>query len=237
MDLETHKAARALLNDARLAAHKALADAVAEVVTAAIAAWNATGGCARCHGSGAVITWSTLDGEGYDEHGPCPDCRTNEGRTAAAQAAGLHPQVGGPLGSRGANRVADLWAAEARAPERITPLRLAADEAERAARLDRAPLEKGQILIVVKGRKVPVGAVGIVVGFSANDFGRKVGLLTGSGVLWTADSNVEPVLGLDPQSATDLKILWIDSDRKFRASRRLAVPSHAEYCARMGLTE
>ncbi len=33
----------------------------------------AKGGCKTCHGYGVILTWSTLDGSGYDERGSCPE--------------------------------------------------------------------------------------------------------------------------------------------------------------------
>lgn len=51
------------------------------------------GGCKRCSGWGRVLTWSTLDGSGYDEFGVCPEptCTASTvGRDVTTREPGTH---------------------------------------------------------------------------------------------------------------------------------------------------
>lgn len=83
-------------------------------------------------------------------------------------------------------------------------------EAERAARearikeLERKP-ERGKLLKVVKGRKVPIGTSGTCIWTGNGRFGERVGLKDAEGTVhWTAMSNVEVVMpGEDPGVATE----------------------------------
>jgi hypothetical protein len=60
--------------------------------------------------------------------------------------------------------------------------------------------QRGDCVIVMKGRKVKQGTIGIIIGATTNQWGRKFGILTESiegimsfepTIVWTADTNVQ----------------------------------------------
>lgn len=128
------------------------------------AAWLAAGGCEECGGTGRVVTWDTMDGSGYTEYGRCPkmtaehDCTkqgtdpegVTQGIWRSREALPLDERHGVTLPAAFAERRDRLDALIARAQARLDSVRAA----ERP--------EKGKVVQVVKGRKVPRGTVGIV---------------------------------------------------------------------------
>lgn len=233
MTLEIHKAATKAF-DSKVQAVKDAQDAIkakaTEIVEEMVKEWEAKGGCKRCNGTGRMLTWWTMDGAGYDEHGPCTDCNATGG------TAGPHPYLG-EVRSWGHDSVNFEAIAYRHNPSAFTDLYKAQEAAEAATVGQRSPgdIAKRDIVIVVKGRKVKPGTVGVAVGFSTNQWGTKVGLITGAGMAWVALENCERFDACDTETRKDLMIMWIDSDSKFRASKGLRVPSNKEYSEMCGL--
>lgn len=147
-------------------------DSIADDIRSSmVKSFETSGGCYRCRGRGWVVIWDTLDymdGSAAD-YGPCPnvDC-TPETRTKS----GLHPSydrkydynrgVCDPLTSSDAYRCIG-------GPiiDQISDLSSAIRELEHRRR----HFATGDRVVVVRGRKVPVGTTGRVSWVSANTGG------------------------------------------------------------------
>lgn len=63
---------------------------------------------------------------------------------------------------------------------------------ERAEEIERKRIARGRTLVVVKGRKVPIGTKGSCIYVGLGAWGERVGIKDASGTVhWTASSNVE----------------------------------------------
>jgi len=149
----------------------AFLNGLAEDVKASLAkSFEAAGGCQTCWGRGWIVVWDTLDmmDGSCAEFGSCtnPQC-TEESR----KKSGLHPRqskydyrrgVRDPLGTSDAYRcVGGPIAAQ------LDELRSAINELN----YQRRTFNKGDRVVVVRGRKVPVGTTGRVAWVSSNTGG------------------------------------------------------------------
>jgi hypothetical protein len=149
-----------------------LVSAIARDVTASlIAAFNAAGGCQRCRGRGWVVIWDTLDmmDGSCAEFGPCPvpEC-TEETRAKSGLLAGHDSKYDYRRGVRNPLESSDAYRCVA-GPivKQIDELRSAISEID----YQRRTFVKGDRVVVVRGRKVPVGTAGRVAWVSANTGG------------------------------------------------------------------
>lgn len=75
---------------------------------------------------------------------------------------------------------------------------------EHADAKERRTVRIGKRVKVVKGRKVPQGTEGVVFWHGAGDYGPRVGVRDDAGTVhWTAESNVEVMLGEDGEPIVD----------------------------------
>jgi hypothetical protein len=87
-------------------------------------------------------------------------------------------------------------------------------------------LARLDIAIVVRGRKVKPGVMGVVCGVASHPgFGYRapervnVGMVTAQGMIWVSINNVERYAGsLTTEERDDMMVAWIANDRAFRAS-------------------
>ena len=132
--------------------------------------WLAAGGCEKCHGSGSIVVWGTLDSMTgcYDEFGTCPACEgkgpvwygSNTGRRSG------HPKV----------KVPDLCVSEAEEVMIKTLKKLIRDaKAEESMVIARHKVRKGSEVKIARGRK-GTGKVGMV--FWMSEEGDRVGVKT-----------------------------------------------------------
>jgi hypothetical protein len=215
------------------AAETARSEFIASLRAKRFTEWRQAGGCERCAGTGSVLTWSTLDGDGYNEFGQCTgihagdEIRSNEypyavvGRVEhdiPCTARTLGPIPGTVRSYRGAdcNRPYALP---------IPPLVQSSDEAATIAEHDEnvdlaksllANVEKRFALVtgcnveVVKGRKVPIGTKGTVRWVGRDDYSRTGGLRVGIAaegqekLIYTSDSNLMVVDGAKDAELPDL---------------------------------
>lgn len=160
---------------------KALTELEDETSNLAAFDFYTRGGCPKCDGTGHVLTWSTMDGDCYDEFSRCgclPEALVKLGR-------GYKP------GKYGGNKdvFTDYpYAAVARAilTEKMTPL-----NEKRAELSEVLTVKRGAVVEVVRGRKVPKGTKGVVIWIGDGRFGTRVGVKDDAETVhWTALSNV-----------------------------------------------
>ena len=155
--------------------------------------WREKGGCDRCRGRGWVVTWDTLDSLSgcYHEHGPCPekDCTASTlGRNPSPRYNNKYDNFHGskvntPLPSEIAENIRKIEESVGKLERLFIELRHAKE------------VERGKVVKVVRGRKVPVGTVGEVFWVGESRWGYRVGLKDGEGNKhFTAETNVEVVL-------------------------------------------
>lgn len=183
------------LTNERNALHAELNSLLTLATGELVAEWKAKGGCEKCHGWGRVVTWSTLDGPGWTEYGPCQDC------TDVSKLAGHEPGsrwVGGySAANSGLVNSDELLAAGKRFEAALAntysghleALRNEIEAEEYACAVDR-----GKTVVVVKGRKVPLGTTGECFWIGPNRFGSgdRIGIRTEQDeTFWTAASNVK----------------------------------------------
>ncbi len=149
--------------------------------------WLHRGGCATCRGRGWVVAWDTLDSMTgcYADYTKCP----NENCTASTVGpdASQHNKYDDERG------VGSLFEKTAEYENIVRPLdeRLADANVELNDLQMRYALDKGAFVEVKKGRKVPIGTTGVVVGFSSNQWGTKCCIKDANGkVHWTSTDNV-----------------------------------------------
>lgn len=159
--------------------------------------WLAQGGCDRCGGRGWVVVWDTLDSLSgcYAEYGECPERANHQpGGKATGADPGYYDSKYDRLRWHTDSFVppAELVALD----KELKDWQRTLEEAREEARV-----EKGKIIMVVRGRKVPVGTQGECIWLGSGggngrgvSFGDRVGLKDSSGtVYWTSASNVEVV--------------------------------------------
>lgn len=216
-NLTEHKQIKKLVSEQKDMTFAAMKSKATELVNGLISDWEKAGGCKNCNGFESVLTWATLDGEGYDEFGICPKC------TEQSKKAGTKPGHLSRSGSRGGHVVQDIELAKQKFSEIMKPLVEAFGDADHNYSIcigDR--IKKEDYVIVTKGRKVPVGTHGVVVGFSSNQWGEKVGVIDGAGKMhWTAIGNVERCLGMDGETKRPAFEEYIKSNNSFRKSKGL----------------
>lgn len=140
------------------------------------------GGCPRCRGEKRIVTWSTLDYSGSEEYGPCPEMNNyNHELQPYMVSSGGIPEMDTTNMLRNTLKV----------------LRLALGKMDNLS-----TVSKGKTVVVNRGRKVPIGTTGTVVGFvQAKSYGYhhrpndRVGIKDDAGeVHWTSVDNVDVVL-------------------------------------------
>lgn len=156
----------------------------------------AAGGCERCHGRGWTVVWDTMDcmDGSYAEYGPCP-----AGDACTAKLTG--PDHGVPRskydnirGVPGFSFEKDpAWIA---AGKHLRDMILSLEQKLTTVRYRTDPL-KGDLVVVVKGRKAPVGFIGEVFWCGRTKTGYdRIGIKDPKDpahVEWTYPSNVERV--------------------------------------------
>lgn len=150
---------------------RAFLNGVAEDIKASLAkSFEAAGGCQTCWGRGWIVVWDTLD----MMDGSCAEfgsCTNSECTEESRKRSGLHPRhsrydhrrgVRDPLSTSDAYRcIGGPIVAQ------LDELRSAISELE----YQRRGFVKGDRVVVVRGRKVPVGTAGRVAWVSANTGG------------------------------------------------------------------
>jgi hypothetical protein len=168
-----------------------------------VAAWLAKGGCDKCNGHERVMTWSTLDGPGWTEYGPCTAC-TPQSKLAGKRPAsawsgnGYRDSVAGFLS---VEEIMDMPNYRSLGVLLNTyDFHLAMLKAEIAEENERLTVGRGKQVVVVRGRKVPKGTTGECFWVGEDRFGGlRIGFTDAAGTThWTAKSNVEVV---DTESA------------------------------------
>ena len=141
-----------------------------DVRTSLAKSFEVAGGCQTCWGRGWIVVWDTMDmmDGSCAEFGSCTNPQCNE---ESRKKSGLHPRcsrydhrrgVNDPLGSSDAYRCVG-----GPIVKQLDELRSAIIELEH----QRRNIVKGDRVVVVRGRKVPVGTAGRVAWTSANTGG------------------------------------------------------------------
>ena len=151
--------------------------------------FDANNGCKRCNGRGWIVTWDTLDcmDGSYAEYAHCPEqgCTVETRRTS-----GLAPRE--PSKYDRNNGVIDPVITHPSYDIMVKPF----EEQLAALHNDihseqRAP-RKGDIVTVVKGRKVPIGTTGRIFWLKDTGYGPRIGIKDANeNVTWTYLKNVE----------------------------------------------
>lgn len=221
-NLTNHEEMKQLVINQYNRASKVMSDLADDFAKDLISNWEKAGGCKRCEGTQSVLTWSTLDGSSYDEFGRCPDC------TEESIKVGKKPGVWGPRGTDGCYSLTNLELAKKEFPlgmkDVVEQYEIASSN---YAQCVTAQLNRGEYIIVVKGRKVPVGDHGVIVGFSNNQWSAKLGFVNADGkVQWTAVSNVERCLGMDGETRRQALEAFCKSENEYRAKKGLKPKQH-----------
>lgn len=168
----------------------------ATVTSKFVSEWKKAGGCLTCLGHEQVVTWSTLDGPGWTEYGPCKDC------TEQSKAAGKMPfsyWAGGySAAGSGTATLNDMFSMPDFHAEAVLfntyQLHLEAVRYEIETEEDRLRVGPGKTVVVYKGRKVPKGTTGRCFWIGETRYGMRAGLTTDSGeTFWTAKDNLAVV--------------------------------------------
>lgn len=210
-----HNEMKAILTRQLEYASKMMNETADLLVNKLVAEWEAAGGCKTCNGTCSVLTWATLDGGGYDEHGTCPDC------TETSKTVGMKPTVFGPHRSAYRYTYTNLEVAKERFTQETNAV--CAQYADAKVNHDKYianALVKGDYVIVLKGRKVPIGFHGVIVGVTYGQWGTKVGIIDRNGkVEWTAVTNVERCLGMDGATKRPAIEAWVKSNNDYAAKK------------------
>lgn len=166
-----------------------------------VAEWKAAGGCETCLGHKSVVTWSTLDGPGWTEYGPCSAC------TPESDKAGKMPGsfwAGGYSAARSSPlNLTQLFNLPQFHTEAVLlntyQLHLEALAAEIKNEQERLTVGRGKKVVVVRGRKIPKGTTGecFWVGTTHSQYGaqERAGFTTEQGeTVWIAKSHLEVVV-------------------------------------------
>lgn len=142
-----------------------------DVIASLKKTFEAAGGCKSCRGRGWVVVWDTLDmmDGSCAEYGPCPNAECTEESRAKS---GLYPEWNSKYDYRRGVRdpLVDSLAYRCTAGpvvEQLNELRSNIREIE----YRRRNFVKGDRVVVVRGRKVPVGTEGRVAWVSSNTGG------------------------------------------------------------------
>lgn len=221
-NLTNHNEMKTLIQGQLDRAYKAMMDLANAYLSHDVEAWESKGGCKKCEGNGRVLTWSTLDGSGYDEFGPCQEC------TDASREVGRKPAVWSARGSAGGHSQSTLDYAK----EHYSLGMASVVETYEIAKSNHfqcieQAIQRQDYIIVVKGRKVPVGSHGMVVAVVGGDYGPRVGMIDGNGtVVWVAQSNVERCLGMDGSTKNGAIEAYIKNDNDYRRKKNLPLKNH-----------
>lgn len=121
--------------------------------------FNLSGGCKECRGRGWVVVWDTMDmmDGSCAEYGNCPNLECNE---ETRKKSGLHPSYNKYDGLRGTKcSFGEVFKktyghlTEAHVEARVTKERL---------NKERYIFIKGDKVVVTRGRKVPLGTIGVI---------------------------------------------------------------------------
>lgn len=157
-------------------------------------AWIIKGGCDKCLGTGQIVVWDTMDSMSgcYAEYGACTnkdctiDSRSMTGLDVTYRGK-YHPSYNFSSGREdvlkpflnGLNNQLDNLRNEE------LNLRIA------------SKIEKGKVVIVTKGRKVPIGTIGKIFYMKSDNFGLTLGIkhvVDGKDqVFWVNETNVEVI--------------------------------------------
>jgi hypothetical protein len=155
--------------------------------------FHAAGGCSKCGGRGWIVVWDTSDSLSgcYAEYGPCNELGCTEETRAAS---GLDASTWSKYDN---NRCVKLPTLEGHS-ELVAPLEARAQElrikAASARHSAEIALDERRDVVVVKGRKAPIGFIGRIFWSRAGEFGVKVGVRNAGGeVAWTYLSNLEVI--------------------------------------------
>ena len=143
---------------------------VDQIIAGLVAHFEAAGGCRECRGRGWVVTWDTMDSMTgcYAEYGSCSKVECTDETRAKS---GLHPSYSKYDRIRG---VKDPLTNHQAYSVIVGPLdeQIHSVEADiRSAAESRRNFVKGDDVVVVRGRKVPVGTRGRVAWVSSNTGG------------------------------------------------------------------
>lgn len=159
----------------------------------------AAGGCKTCRGRGWIVTWDTMDimDGSCAEFGSCPDAAcTEESRTASG--LDWDPAIVG-LGHTKYDRLRNVPYLHAE-PAWHAIGRVAQPIFERVVRLGleinghkaRAAPRIGDEVVIVKGRKAPIGFTGKIFWHKKSQWGVRIGVKDQLGAIqWTYLKNVE----------------------------------------------
>lgn len=128
------------------------------------------GGCEKCRGRGWIVTWDTMDymDGSAAEYSTCPDPECTE---ASRAGSGLHPV----RSKYDYNRdVEDVVVSSDAYRAVVSPVISQMKDIRRAQNelaYKRRDFKKGDLVVVARGRKVPIGTVGRVAWISYNTGG------------------------------------------------------------------
>ena len=155
--------------------------------------FKAQGGCSTCRGRGWVVTWDTMDSMSgcYAEYGKCsnPEC-TEESRTKS----GMHPLHTMYDRNHGVSHPVHESSAYKAVVAPLAKLSIQLHEEILSLEREDKYISKGDTVVIVKGRKAPVGFTGKLFWMKASEWGMRVGVKDSSDkVEWTYLSNLSNV--------------------------------------------
>lgn len=149
-----------------------------------------SGGCKVCRGRGWIITWDSLSSGDFTEYGQCSESGCTE---ETRKVSGLDSSWDKYDGFRGTqNPITSSLKYHAT----VGSLNTTVDELNNKIvdLQNKGKIENGSEVVIMKGRKAPIGFQGRIFWISDSQWGTKVGLINDAGVTqWTYMSNVEKI--------------------------------------------
>lgn len=171
--------------------------------------FEANNGCERCRGRGWVVTWDTLDSMSgcYAEYGECPN---KECTLETRSKSGLHPNYNKYDGLRGTRHALEEDPAFGFLVRPLAHRMVQLEEMIKDIEKRSIP-RRDDVVVIVKGRKAPVGFVGKIFWMGESNYGIRVGIKHAIGmghdekVQWTYLNNIDMV---DLEACAERGIDW-----------------------------
>jgi hypothetical protein len=129
--------------------------------------FNSSNGCGTCRGRGWIVVWDTMDSMSgcFAEYGSCTNAECTE---ESRRASGLYPSYNKYDGNRGVSDPVTHHQAYAILVTPYVERHAEISNSIRELAEERTNFRKGDAVVVVKGRKVPIGTQGRVAWISVN---------------------------------------------------------------------
>jgi len=155
----------------------------------------AAGGCLQCNGRGWIVIWDTMDSMTgcYHESATCPTCKGEKRQGGAEWNYGVSSKY--DAFHQGTQPL--LFAPnEQKEYERLLAATDSADNLAKSLSDALNPCIRGREVVVVRGRKTPIGTKGTVFWIGPNKYGpgTRLGIRGATEDIWIDAANCEGIL-------------------------------------------